>query len=97
MRETCVNMVYELAKQDERVVFIGSDLSPGLLGKMKEDFPDRHYMESVYEQNIIGMAAVLAMEGYILNVHNNCDFHYAAVLLASVGEWCMPNWRDDKL
>ena len=28
MRNTCLNMVYELAKRDPRVVFIGSDLSP---------------------------------------------------------------------
>lgn len=74
MRETCVNMVYELAKQDERVVFIGSDLSPGLLGKMKEEFPDRHYMEGVYEANIIGMAAGLAMEGYIPYVNTISTF-----------------------
>ena len=74
MRETCVNMVYELAKQDERVVFIGSDLSPGLLGKMKEEFPDRYYMEGVYEQNIIGMAAGLAMEGYIPYVNTIATF-----------------------
>ena len=31
MRATCVNMVYELAKRDKRPLFIGSDLSPGLL------------------------------------------------------------------
>lgn len=74
MRETCVNMVYELAKQDERVVFIGSDLSPGLLAKMKEQFPDRYYMEGVYEQNIIGMAAGLAMEGYIPYVNTIATF-----------------------
>ena len=74
MRETCVNMVYELAKQDERVVFIGSDLSPGLLGKMKEQFPDRYYMEGVYEQNLIGMAAGLALEGYIPYVNTIATF-----------------------
>lgn len=67
-------MVYELAKQDERVVFIGSDLSPGLLGKMKEEFPDRFYMEGVYEANIIGMAAGLAMEGYIPYVNTIATF-----------------------
>jgi transketolase len=67
-------MVYELAKQDERVVFIGSDLSPGLLGKMKEEFPDRYYMEGVYEANIIGMAAGLAMEGYIPYVNTIATF-----------------------
>lgn len=74
MRQTCVDMVYELAKIDERVVFIGSDLSPGLLGKMKQQFPDRYYMEGVYEQNIIGMAAGLAMDGYIPYVNTIATF-----------------------
>src|SRR6201986_4483313 len=74
MRETCINMVYELAKQDERVVFIGSDLSPGLLKEMKEEFPDRYYMEGVTEANIIGMAAGLAMEGYIPYVNTIATF-----------------------
>lgn len=74
MRQTCVDMVYELAKMDERVVFVGSDLSPGLLRKMQEQFPDRYYMEGVYEQNIIGMAAGLAMEGYIPYVNTIATF-----------------------
>lgn len=74
MRETCVNMVYELAKRDERVVFIGSDLSPGLLANMQAEFPDRYYMEGVYEANIIGMAAGLAMEGYIPYVNTIATF-----------------------
>lgn len=74
MRETCIKMIYELAKQDERVVFIGSDLSPGLLADMKKEFPDRYYMEGVYEANIIGMAAGLAMEGYIPYVNTIATF-----------------------
>lgn len=74
MRQTCLNMVYELAKLDERVVFIGSDLSPGLLQEMKDAYPDRYYMEGVYEQNIIGMAAGLAMEGYIPYVNTIATF-----------------------
>jgi transketolase len=65
MRATCQNMVYELAKQDGRVIFIGSDLSPGLLSEMKRDMPDRYFMEGVTEANLIGMAAGLAMEGYV--------------------------------
>src|SRR5678816_4446075 len=65
MRQTCLNMVYDLAKRDERVVFVGSDLSPGLLADMKRDMPERWYMEGVTEQNLIGMSAGLAKEGYI--------------------------------
>ena len=65
MRKTCLDWVYHLAKKDERVVFIGSDLSPGLLSEMKAEMPDRWFMEGITEQNVVGMAAGLAMEGFI--------------------------------
>lgn len=74
MRNTCLNMVYELAKRDPRVVFIGSDLSPGLLAKMQKDYPDRWFMEGVAEANVIGMAAGMAMEGYIPYVNTIATF-----------------------
>lgn len=74
MRKTCVDMVYELAKKDSRVAFIGSDLSPGLLKEMKAEFPNRYFMEGVAEQNIIGMAAGLALEGFIPYVNTIATF-----------------------
>lgn len=74
MRNTCLNMVYDLAKRDPRVIFIGSDLSPGLLADMKREMPDRYYMEGVAEANVIGMAAGLAMEGYIPYVNTIATF-----------------------
>lgn len=74
MRKTCVDMVYELAKKDPRVVFIGSDLSPGLLKKMKDEMPERHYMEGVTEQNVIGMAAGMAMDGFTPFVNTIATF-----------------------
>lgn len=74
MRQTCINMVYELARADDRVVFIGSDLSPGLLEGMREQFPDRWYMEGVSEQNVIGMAAGMALDGAIPYVNTIATF-----------------------
>jgi transketolase len=74
MRRTCLDVVYELAKQDERVVFIGSDLGAGTLDEFREEIPDRFFMEGVSEQNIIGMAAGLAMEGYIPFVNTIATF-----------------------
>ena len=35
MRKRSLDMIHALARRDERVVFIGSDLSPNLLGEMK--------------------------------------------------------------
>ena len=74
MRATCVNMVYELAKRDQRALFIGSDLSPGLLDKMRQEMPERWYMEGITEANVIGMAAGFAMEGYIPYVNTIATF-----------------------
>src|ERR1700738_4694874 len=65
MRKTCLEWVHKLAKHDPRVVFIGSDLSPGLLSEMKQEMPDRWFMEGIAEQNVVGMAAGMAMEGLI--------------------------------
>jgi transketolase len=74
MRQTCLNMVYDLAKRDKRVLFIGSDLSPGLLDDMKKEMPERWYMEGITEANVIGMAAGFAMEGYIPYVNTIATF-----------------------
>src|ERR1700690_2205411 len=74
MRATCQNMVYDLAKRDKRVIFIGSDLSPGLLADMKKEMPERWYMEGITEANVIGMAAGLAMEGYVPYVNPIATF-----------------------
>jgi transketolase len=74
MRKRCLDMVYALAQRDDRVVFIGSDLSPGLLGEMKKAYPQRYFMEGVAEANIIGMAAGMAMEGLVPYVNTIATF-----------------------
>ena len=74
MRKTALDCVYKLSKIDERVVFVGSDLGPGVLDKMKTEFPERFFMEGVSEQYIIGMAAGLAMEGFIPYVNTIATF-----------------------
>src|SRR5215216_1607805 len=74
MRATCLNKIYDLAKRDPRVIFIGSDLSPGLLADMQRDMPDRWYMEGITEANVVGMAAGLALEGYVPYVNTIATF-----------------------
>jgi len=74
MRQTCLNSVYELAKADERIFFIGSDLGAGTLDKFKEEIPDRFFMEGISEANVIGMASGLALEGKIPYVNTIATF-----------------------
>ena len=38
MRQTCLNTVYELARKNKKVIFIGSDLGPGVLIIFKEKY-----------------------------------------------------------
>jgi len=65
VRRTCLDQVYELAKRDERVFFIGSDLGAGTLDEFKAEMPRRFFMEGVSEANLIGVAAGLALDGKI--------------------------------
>jgi transketolase len=74
MRQRSLDCVYQLARQDSRVVFVGSDLGHGTLDQMKKEMPDRFYMEGVSEQAIVGLAAGLAMEGYIPYVNTIAPF-----------------------
>ena len=65
MRNACMEMIFELAKDDPRVIYIGSDVSGHPLNDMKAAMPDRFFMDGIYEGNIIGVAAGLAMDGYV--------------------------------
>ncbi len=65
MRQTALNCVYDLAKQDPRVYFVGSDLGVGTLKQFKAEMPERFLMEGVSEANIVGLCAGLALEGKI--------------------------------
>jgi transketolase len=74
MRKTALDMVYELAKRDRRVVFIGSDLGPDTLKQLKAESPGQFLMEGVSEANIVTMAAGLAMEGKIPYINTIATF-----------------------
>jgi transketolase len=74
MRATSLKMVHALAKRDPRVLYIGSDPGGGTLDAMKAEFPDRFFIEGISEANVIGMAAGLAMEGFIPYVNTIATF-----------------------
>lgn len=65
MRKACLNEIYKLAKIDERVVFIGSDIGAGVLDDFKREMPERFIMEGVSESHIIGLMSGLAMNDMV--------------------------------
>lgn len=74
MRKTCLNTVYKLAKKNKKIIFLGSDLGPGVLDDFKKEMPNRFLMEGVSEQSIIGLSAGLAMEGFVPYVNTIATF-----------------------
>ncbi|HWR03888.1 MAG TPA: transketolase C-terminal domain-containing protein [Humidesulfovibrio sp.] len=74
MRGKCLNMVHKLAKEDERIVFLGSDLGFGTLKQFREELPERFIMEGINEAHAIGMAAGLAFDGRIVYVNTIATF-----------------------
>jgi transketolase len=74
VRRAAIDGIHALARRDPRVVFIGSDLGVGVLEEMRLEFPDRFFMEGVSEQAIIGLAAGLAMDGYLPYINTIATF-----------------------
>ena len=74
MRKACLLSIYELARRDDRVVFIGSDITKQNLEKFSAEYPDRFFMEGIYEAHIIGMAAGLALNGKIPYINTIATF-----------------------
>jgi transketolase len=74
MRKVAIAKIHELARRDARVVFIGSDLGAGVLAEMKAEMPERFFMEGVTEQAIVGMAAGLALDGYVPYINTIATF-----------------------
>lgn len=63
MRTAFVNKLMELASKDERIVLITGDMGFPMFDEFKKLYPDRYYNMGIAEQNMIGVAAGLAMRG----------------------------------
>lgn len=74
MRKTSLEVVTELARKDDRIVFIGSDLGAGTMKEFRQEFPDRFFMEGISEANVVGMAAGMAMDGKIPYINTIATF-----------------------
>ena len=74
MRKAVLTTVTSLAEIDESVIFIGSDLGPGVCDEMRQRHPDRFLMEGISEQHLIGFSAGLALEGYSVYINTIANF-----------------------
>lgn len=74
MRTAVIEKVHELMKTDQDIYFLTGDLGYSVLEKIEKDFSSRFINVGVAEQNMIGIAAGLALSGKKVAVYSIIPF-----------------------
>jgi transketolase len=74
MRTAFIERLFELAKEDPRIMLVVGDLGFGVVTEFKEHLPDQFLNAGVAEQNMTGMAAGLALSGKIVFTYSIANF-----------------------
>lgn len=91
MRKTGLQTIYDMAKEDKDIVFIGSDLGVDTLKEFKDSLPDQFIMEGVSEGHLIGMAAGMAHTGATVFVNTIATFLTRRALDQILVNLCLDN------
>jgi transketolase len=74
MRDEAIGRVVQRMADDDRIVFLTGDLGFGVLDQMAATYPNRLVNAGVAEQNMLAMAAGLALEGFRPFVYSIANF-----------------------
>src|SRR2546421_10066845 len=74
MRQQMIQTLEELFAQDEQLSLVLADISRDLFKNVLQQYPDRAVNLGILEQTAIGVAAGLALEGFIPVVHSIVPF-----------------------
>lgn len=74
MRDAFARELEKITVEDERVILLMGDIGNRMFDKFKELSPDKFYNCGIAEANMIGVAAGLALEGYIPVVYTIAPF-----------------------
>ncbi len=100
MRNTFINELVALARQHKNIALIVGDLGYSVVEPFAKEFPDRFINAGVAEQNMMGLAAGMASEGYHVFVYsianfptfrcaeqirNDVDYHNFPVTIVAIG------------
>ncbi|MFL9484992.1 transketolase family protein [Chitinophagaceae bacterium LWZ2-11] len=74
MRTAFINQLIEEAKKNENIFLLVGDLGFSVVEPFAEQFPDRFLNVGIAEQNMAGIAAGLAMQGYCVYIYSIGNF-----------------------
>lgn len=64
MRDVLLERIWRAMAYDSKIFFLSADFGSPVLDKIRADFPQRFVNVGIAEQNLINIAAGLALEGY---------------------------------
>ncbi|MDI6717467.1 MAG: transketolase C-terminal domain-containing protein [Patescibacteria group bacterium] len=74
MRDSFIEAVCERMDENKNIFFVTADCGAPALDKLKEDFSDRFINVGIAEQNLINVAAGLALEGCVVYAYAIAPF-----------------------
>lgn len=74
MRDAFVDQITKLAEKDKNIFFITADLGFGVFDDFSKRFPDQYLNIGVAEQNMVGVATGLALEGRKVFTYSIANF-----------------------
>ena len=74
MRSAFINTLYEQAEKDDSIMLLTADMGFSVFEKFRDRFPDRFYNIGIAEQNMIGIAAGMALSGKKVFVYSIMPF-----------------------
>ena len=74
MRDAMMKSLFDLARNDSNVMLLTGDLGYGVFEGFASEFPKQFLNVGVAEQNMIGIASGLALEGKIIFVYSIANF-----------------------
>lgn len=79
MRETLISAIGDMMAGDDNVFFLSADMGAPSLDRVREDFKDRFINVGIAEQNMINVAAGLAMEGFTVFTYAIAPFYLRTI------------------
>ncbi len=74
MRDAFLTALIEAMGEHKNISFIAADFGSPVLDKMRTEFPDRFLNVGIAEQNLINVAAGMALEGHIVFAYAIANF-----------------------
>lgn len=74
IRDAFFDEVYDIASKDHDVMFLTADMGAWSLNKFKENLPDQYINVGVAEQNLVSVAAGLALGGKRVFIYSIAAF-----------------------